>query len=645
MNSRIKIIGPLLLILSIAATIFFIPRLIFDDSLQSWVPPESQIINDYKTFLAEFKTDALMIVSIVNSKGADEDAFSNAVDSITKQIAGFQHVKSVGSWPPPFLKHKTKSPNNIHSFFISFLPPSHLNPNRPELVQDLTEFLDSANVEYHLAGTGVIHKAINDFTSHASRRYLLIGIALLIILLVVYLRDFQIILKTVGISLGSVSLVLLAAYLLGIQFNMIMSILPCLILFYSTSISIHILNHRGDIRKVLWPTVIAVLTTCAGFSAFLLDPAPLLRDFGLLAIVGLVGGLFWALILFYPDHGSLRADLPFKNKIHFIEKLWNSSSLFVGIILFAFLIPGVFRIKSEINILSTLPGGHRTVQDYLFIEKNVGPYVPVEYCVDISQTNSQDLSNWIEAVYSLDKVGAVMSYLAIPVWMDQRNFGYVSEDGRTGRVVFFVPVISTTEGMQLVHQIENLAKEYFPDSRVIPKPTGYVSLYVSVANHLAKSFRQSLLLAFVFVFLLILIYLRNLKLFLASVLPNLFPVIAILGVMGWFHIPLDMITVPMGCMALGIIVDDTVHFLYWYRKTDSVHLALKNAGPGSVITSLIYILGFSVFLFSEANPVRYFGILSITTMATALFGDIVILPVILMKIGRKNEKPERKQSE
>ena len=117
-------------------------------------------------------------------------------------------------------------------------------------------------------------------------------------------------------------------------------------------------------------------------------------------------------------------------------------------------------------------------------------------------------------------------------------------------------------------------------------------------------------------------------------MPNLLPILAILGVMGWFHIPLDMVTFPMGCLALGLIVDDTVHYLYWYRKSRDVQFAYEKAGPGTVITSLIYILGFSVFLFAAANPVRYFGILAITALITALFGDIVILPIILDKTDK-----------
>ena len=634
MNSWLKIYRTLLLVLVLSVTVVIFPRLIFDDSLQSWVPEDSEIINDYKTFLEAFKSDAFILVSIVDSSREGQDTFSIIIDDLISQASQLEHVQTARRWPPLFLKHKQSPPEHIHSFYITFLPPSHVNPNRPDLVQNLRDLLDRAEVNYHLAGTGVIHEAINETTSRSSKLYLGIGFALLLILLVLFVKDPEVIMKTIGIALGSVAFMLLAAYLLNVKFNTIMSILPCLILFYSTSVSVHILNHKGDIRKVFWPTLTAVLTTCAGFSAFLLDAAPLLQDFGLLAIAGLIGSLFWALVLYYPPKDMVRTEIRFKKRLHIIEKWWHIRSLWLGIILLILLIPGVLRIRSEIDIFSALPKNHKTVRDYHFIENHVGYFMPVEYRVDIDRTDRKELIDWMEAVYQIDEVGAVMSYLSIPAWMNREELGFVSEDGTAGRIVFSVPVMTTTEGVALVNQIDDLAKQYFTENHVIPKPTGFASLYVSVADNLTKSFRESLLLAFIFVFLIIFIFVRNLRLFLASVLPNLLPVMAILGVMGWFRIPLDMVTVPMGCMALGIIVDDTVHFLYWYRKSGDVHVALDNAGPGTVITSLIYILGFSIFLFSAAVPVRYFGILSITTMIAALYGDMVILPTILKRFAR-----------
>ena len=630
------------LILFLGLTLVLSRGMTFNDSLQNWVPEDSDIMNNYRFFLSEFKSDALILVTITNSDTTNENNHNTPVNQVKQKISQLPHVLTVMNWPPPFLRYKTRSRQNNHTFFLTYSPPSHINPNRPELIKKITGYLDAAGLQYHIAGTGVVHKAINDMTKSSSRRFLILGLIILLSFLILLLRNVEVILKTIGISLGGVACMLLTAYFLKIEFNMSMSVLPVLILFYSTSISVHILNHGGNYKKIFWPTFTAVLTTCAGFAVFLVEQTPFLRDFGLLAISGLTGGFIWATFLFYSNKNPAQTSLPFKEKLNSFRKLWNSKSLIAGILLFIILIPGAMRIKSEINTYSILPKNHRVIKDYRFIREHVGAYLPIEYLVDL-KSDPEDVKEWIEKVYNLKEVDAVMSYLAIPEWISPKQSRYISENGKLGRVTFFIPMLSTTEGLALANRIGHLADSCFQNPEEKPRPTGFLSLYVSVANHLSESFKKSLLLAFLFVFLIIFLFLRNVKLFAAAILPNLFPIIAIVGIMGWFHIPLDMVTVPIGCLALGIIVDDTIHFLYWFKKTKQAYLALKEAGPGIVITSVISVLGFSVFLFAEAPPVRDFGILSITAMITAFLGDIVILPVLLQWRGWSVQKSKEER--
>lgn len=626
---KIKNLQLLLLFVVLLAAVFVAPKITVDDSLQDWVPADEPIVKDYEDFLNAFHSDALLIISIVDSAHSTPVVAPATIDTVMAHISRLPHVRTVLRWPPPFLRLKTKPGKHIKAFFVSYLPPSLINPNRPLLIQQITDILDASGLTYHLAGTGVIHKAMNEETRRSTRRFLIIGLTALFVLLFAITRNIQTVLKTISISLGGVAFVFLFAYLFHIKFNMIMSILVILILFYSSSISVHILNHRGNFKIVFWPTVTAVLTTCAGFSTFLFESAPVLRHFGFLAIISLLGGFFWAIILYWPDTSATPSHLPLQKTIFRFEKFWSPVMVLLGIALIVIFLPFALRVRSEINPNSLLPERNRAIQDYHFTEENVSPYVPIEYRVDLRRVNPGKLNEWIKAVYQLDKVGAVMSYLAIPIWLNPQKLGYISRDGRSGRVTFFVPVMSTTEGLALVNQIDQLAREKSLSPESVSPPTGFVALYVSVAHHLAKSFAQTLLLAFLLVFLIMFIFLRRFKLFLAAIFPNLLPVIAVLGMMGLLHLPLDMVTLPIGCLSLGIIVDDTIHFLYWFKKTSDLHTTLKEAGPGMVVTSLIHILGFAVFLLSGAPPVRYFGILTITAMATALFGDIVMLPVIL----------------
>jgi predicted RND superfamily exporter protein len=611
----------------------------FDDSLQRWVPRDFGMVEEYESFLADFRSDALVIVSLVDSHRPGRETPPPIIDTLIGRIASLEHVTGARRWPPPFLRSKVEQADSVHSLFFTFSPPSHLNPHRPELLIQLDSLLTSTGLQFRLAGTGVIHEAINEETREAAQRFLGAGFLVLVGFLFILLRSVSAILRILGISLGGVGVVIVSAYLFQIDFTLVISILPVLVLFYGTSASLHALNQRGSFKKVAWPTLIAVLTTCAGFSVFLLDPIPLLRDFGLLAISGLLGGFFWAAFLFFPGAGDLEAFGPLRGKVGWARNLWTTRSVAAGVGFFLICLPGALRINAEIDMLSVIPEGNQSLEDYNFIEQNVGLYMPIEYRLPLREFDREDVRDWIERAFALEKVGAVMSYLAIPPWLDGRELGYVSQDGGSGRITFLIPVMSTTEGVALVAQIDELALEVFPDMESPPQATGFTSLFVSVVDVLATSFKRGLLLAFLVVFSILFLFLRNPRLFLASLLPNLIPIVAILGIMGWFGIPLDMVTVPICCLALGIIVDDSIHLLHWYKKTGDEHSALTEAGPGIVLTSIVMTAGFSVFLFSSVPPARNLGLLSITAMVTALFSDLVILPVLIRWIMKTKGKP------
>jgi hypothetical protein len=151
----------------------------------------------------------------------------------------------------------------------------------------------------------------------------------------------------------------------------------------------------------------------------------------------------------------------------------------------------------------------------------------------------------------------------------------------------------------------------------------------------------SLVLAFVAITALLMIHLRSAVLGLISLIPNVFPVITILGVMGWLGISLDTVTVFCAAVALGLAVDDTVHFLKQLRNElksrgheqtfeQSVHRAYEITAKAMVSTSTVLFFGFIMLLLSPFRPVNSFGVLSSVAIVAALFGDVLFLPSILL---------------
>ncbi|MDQ7782417.1 MAG: MMPL family transporter [Desulfomonilaceae bacterium] len=171
--------------------------------------------------------------------------------------------------------------------------------------------------------------------------------------------------------------------------------------------------------------------------------------------------------------------------------------------------------------------------------------------------------------------------------------------------------------------------------------TGDIAVFAAQASGLVTSQLYSLILAFTAITALLMIHLRSVTLGLISLIPNLFPVVTILGVMGWLGISLDTVTVFCAAVALGLAVDDTVHFLKQLRNElklrgheqtfeQSVHRAYEITAKAMVSTSAVLFFGFVMLLLSPFRPVNSFGILSSVAILTALFGDVLFLPSLLL---------------
>ncbi len=634
MKILIKSIRIFLILLFVFLIYTFLPRIKINNSLEKWIPDGTAEVLDYKDFLDSFGSDSYVIVAFdLREFGKTEEYEKKLV--IFKERAGeISSVNNVLSWPLPFYNHKEQPDPDISCFIITFFPPSHLNPNRPEILEELELLLEEIPVPSHVAGTGVIFEAINQQTKSSTITFLVLGLAILFSILLIILKNFKAFSMSIGISVGGVCTLILSSAIFNIPLSMVSVILPVLILFYSTSTSLHILFHGGNLKKVLVPSLLSALTTSFGFLVFVADPIPLFRDFAVLAISGIIGSLFWTFIFFFPFSYSFE---PRKGSQDIFKRIPAHSKpwiLLVIVFLMISSIPGIYKLRSDIYSLSVLPPSNKAVEDHFFIERNLGNYFPLEFVVEVDRVKPHELKGWISAVSEFDEIDGAMSYLSFPPLINPRKYGYLSsKDQNLGRVTFLIPLLSTREGMELVKKIELISNSCF--TNYSPRITGFVTLYAMVADRLSKSFQNSLLIAFLLVFALIYIYLRDTRIFISSILPNVFPIVLILGLMGWLNIRLDMVTVPIGCLMLSIIVDDSIHFLYWYKKTRDLKSTLISAGPGILNTSIILVSGFAVFIFSSSPPIRYFGLLSIIVMLCALAGDLVLLPIILGIIDKR----------
>ena len=168
---------------------------------------------------------------------------------------------------------------------------------------------------------------------------------------------------------------------------------------------------------------------------------------------------------------------------------------------------------------------------------------------------------------------------------------------------------------------------------------GVLILFNNLLQSLFKS--QILTLGFVMVgiFLMFLILFRNLKLSLIGVVPNFIAAFFILGIIGLLGIPLDMMTITIAAITIGIAVDNSIHYIYRFKEEfnktnnyeDTLKLCHSTVGIAILNTSITIVFGFSILVFSNFIPTIYFGIFTGIAMLLAMISVLTLLPALLIK--------------
>ena len=176
------------------------------------------------------------------------------------------------------------------------------------------------------------------------------------------------------------------------------------------------------------------------------------------------------------------------------------------------------------------------------------------------------------------------------------------------------------------------------------EPAGYLPLYVRIIQHITSTQVSSFAIAFAMVALVLMLLLRSIRLGLLSLIPNVLPAAMTLGFMGLAGIRLDVATVLIASIALGISVNDTTHLMFRFKHElaatpedpdGAIRRMLLAVGRPVVGSSLILFAGFSVLLFASVKSVYYFGLLSCVTIATALLAELILTPALLLTLARR----------
>ncbi len=424
--------------------------------------------------------------------------------------------------------------------------------------------------------------------------------------------------------------------------NLVMSLIPPLMIVIAVPNCIYLINkyhseykRHGNkamalqrmIVKVGNATLLTNFTTSLGFATFIFTHSDMLRHFGIVTALNIIGVFFISIIVIpalmtglpapkmkHTRHLDRRWMFTFVNRLAEVVENRRSRVYAGAILLLLFSIGGIFQIQTTGNIVDDLPDNDRVITDLKWMENRFGGAMPFEIMIDTYRPNGATGSNFLKRVDKLQGVleeypefsrsisaadatkfafqafknGHPKNYRLPRLGMEKTQFGpwirgtetaaggsesavglaskFFNEDRSIARVSAQMMDIGTLEMRELMDEITPRLDSIFPAPQYGLILTGTSVTFLEGTSYMVKNLGISIALAICVIALMMALLFKSTRMVGIALLPNLFPLLFTAGFMGWMGIPIKPSTILVFSIAFGISVDDTIHFLAKYRQ-------------------------------------------------------------------------------
>ena len=533
----------------------------------------------------------------------------------------------------------------------------------------------------------------------------LLPIVFIVIALILYisfksLRGVIMPLLTAGIAVIWTGGIMVAA---GHELTIILNIVPIILLAVGSAYTIHVINSFNvskttDINQtiikalgfIIIPVVLAAVTTAIGFVSFVLGAyLTMIRDFGIFTAIGVTVSLILAIFfvpaltsVFAKNKSNVTADLPEKKTVlsHIILQplsnlLFKHPKYIFSIwgILLVISIVGMFLIKTSTNMADYFKKDNPTRISEDLMQKKFGGSFPVFVVFDGDVQSPEVLKTMIRTEQFMKQDPNISITQSVADLIEQMNDAMlegkkipddrtkieqlwflldgqdvmpqlVSEDLDRGIIQSKFASVENNEIEEFTKKMQEFIQENSSENYRI-ELTGMPSVYVRLNDSLIRSQFSSLLIALVLVVLIVGMIFRSISKGIYATIPIIATILVLFGFMGFTGIPLDIATVLVGSIALGIGIDYSIHFISGFNShlkengdaEEAIEKTLLSSGKAIIINVTSVAAGFLVLLFSQLVPLQNFGLLVAISMFGSGLGSLTLLPVILILANRKRK--------
>jgi hypothetical protein len=554
-----------------------------------------------------------------------------------------------------------------------------------------------------VAGLATANAAIERIARQAMKTFLPLVVLICLLITLFLFRSLRAVIAMFLPVLGAVAIGIAGLEIANEPLNLITGVMPPLVMAVGVAGSIHLLTHYSSccggekleprqaiirtIKEKFVPTAFAFATTALGFGSLALSEVRTIQVLGISTAIALFAALLLITIGTPAFLIVLRPHLPspphrrrILEQMSIISLRWRWLVLTIGVLLIAFTAVGFMRIDARINGMDMLPAHTPERIAYQQLEReglglgNLDIWLHKK--IPNNKTLLEDAHKIMLMAADLQKAPLITSTIGIHNLLKLANFRAtgiaeipdeidleIDTDSLMPSAVsskqykqfqkhlafYFhrekglkLTLLSITGDEKTVaaqkRMIRETAHRYFPNTPI--DISGHYAMLIGSPGSLMRTLLYSLATTVIVVTILFIVAFRSFSLVFGGMIANLLPVAISVGIMGWFRIPLDVATVMTGSVAFGIAVDDTFHYLYHRKKSNSIQQAARIAGQGIVATSFVLTAGFSTLALSGFNPIIRFGLLTALATFTALIVDATLLPAL---IGKRTELTKQEE--
>jgi len=498
---------------------------------------------------------------------------------------------------------------------------------------------------------------------------------------------------------------------LGYEITVLTALIPPLIIVIGIPNCIFLINkyqqeykqHGNKVKalqrvitKVGNATLMTNMTTASGFATFILTESSLLKEFGVVASINIIG-IFLISLLFIPIMYSYMSP-PKERHLKHLGRNWLEGFVdwtehvvrnrqitiyLTSLVLLILSFIGIYQIRVSGSLIEDMPKKTAFFKDIRFFEKEFDGIMPLEIFIDTQRKNGvmklptlkrmDELSAAIDDEAELSKPLSVVNlvkyakqafyngnpkFYQLPT-SNERNFifpytesfsndvnllgSYVDSTGQYARITTFMKDIGTDRMERIEENLQMKIDKLFPEDRYTVTMTGKALVFQKGTNYLVNNLIISLSLAILLIAIFMAFMFRSWRMIIVSLVPNLLPLLITAGMMGFLGVPIKPSTILVFSIAFGISVDDTIHFLAKYRQElrankwrikKSVYAALRETGVSMFYTSIVLFFGFSVFMISSFGGTVALGGLVSATLLFAMLANLLLLPALLLSLER-----------